>query len=84
MVFIAAGGAIMNWQVIWFLVNIVFVASLITTLFLHRTVSISRLQQAPVETIKRQKGIRNLLCAVTIVSFIAMSGAFLADMYYNG
>lgn len=74
----------MNWQVIWFGVNLLFVASLITTLFLHRSVSMARLERAPETKIRQLTLIRNLLWGLTAVFFIGMSGAFVADMYYNG
>jgi len=74
----------MYWQAIWFGVNIFFVASLITTLFLHRSVSMARLEQAPETKIRKLTFIRNMLWGCTTVFFLGMSGAFLADMHYNG
>ncbi|URN94284.1 MAG: hypothetical protein NAG76_21080 [Candidatus Pristimantibacillus lignocellulolyticus] len=74
----------MYWQAIWFGINILFVASLITTLFLHRSVSMARLEHAPETKIRKLTMIRSMLWGLTTVFFLGMSGAFLADMYYNG
>ncbi|MCR8659260.1 hypothetical protein [Paenibacillus endoradicis] len=74
----------MYWQAIWFGINILFVASLITTLFLHRSVSMARLTQAPESKIRQLTIIRSLLWGLTTVFFLGMSGAFIADMHYNG
>lgn len=74
----------MNWQIVWFVVNLLFVASLITALFLHRSVSMARLGRAPEDKIRQLKLIRNVLWGLTVLFFVGMSGAFMADMYYNG
>jgi len=74
----------MNLQIIWFGVNLLFVASLITTLFLHRSVSMARLGRAPENKVRKLTIIRNSLWVLTAVFFLGMSGTFLANMYYNG
>lgn len=74
----------MNWQAIWFGVNILFIVALITSLFSHRTVTMARLEQAPKEKLDRYKLVRNGLWVVTVILFLAMCGAFLANMHYNG
>lgn len=74
----------MNWQLVWFIVNIFFVASLITVLFLHRSVDMAKLKQQSQHKIQRIKTIRTSLWILTALFFIAMCGAFLANMHYNG
>lgn len=74
----------MNWQLTWFFANILFVGSLIIVLFLHRSVDMAKLQQESHQKIQRIKATRTTLWILTALFFIAMCGAFLADMHYNG
>lgn len=74
----------MNLTAVWFVINIFFVVSFIVTLFIQRAFSVASLERSNPQKISRLKVWRNLLVIVTIILFIAMSGAFLTNMRING
>ncbi|MCQ6558189.1 hypothetical protein [Paenibacillus mendelii] len=73
----------MYWQQIWFLVNMVFVALLITFMFTHRSVSMARLEQNE-QKVKSAVRVRNTIGIITIIAFLAMIASFLMNMRVNG
>ena len=68
----------------WFIINIFFVAALLTTLFFQRSYVEGIYKQLPREEIIRLKRRRDLLRIATIILFLAMAITFLADMRVNG
>lgn len=74
----------MNWTVTWFIVNIVFVVAIIAYLFMQRSYTEAKQQQADADIIKRLDQRRKLMGTVSIVFFVAMVGSFIANMYFNG
>lgn len=68
----------------WFIINIFFVAALITSLFMQRAYMEGHYKQLPQEALTRLKRRRDLLRLAAIVLFVLMAGAFLADMRVNG
>jgi len=73
----------MNLTALWFVINIFFVASFIVTLFMHRAVA-SATATSDTSRKKKLKTIRNSFIAATAILFVAMSAAFISNMYING
>lgn len=73
---------IMFWQQMWFLTNMVFVAMLIVLLFVHRAVTLARLQK-DAERIKRSVRVRTIIGIIVVLAFIAMAVFFLINMRVN-
>jgi len=71
------------WQQIWFIINMGFVALLITFLFVHRSVTLARLAQ-DAEQLRKAKRLRLILGVLTIVALSAMVFSFLMNMHLNG
>jgi hypothetical protein len=61
-----------------------FVAALIVCLFMHRAVTIGKLQEASVERMAALKGRRNVITVIAILLFAAMCAAFVVNMKLNG
>ncbi|BBH21144.1 hypothetical protein Back11_24890 [Paenibacillus baekrokdamisoli] len=72
----------MFWQQMWFLTNMVFVAMLIVLLFVHRAVTLARLQK-DAERIKRSVRVRTIIGIIVVLAFIAMAVFFLINMRVN-
>lgn len=75
------------YKLVWFITNIFFVVSLVSTLFLHRAVNMEKMQnnaQQGYSRLKRLTMFRKLLVASTVLFFISMCASFLADMRING
>ncbi|MFD0711021.1 hypothetical protein [Paenibacillus sp. GCM10027626] len=71
------------WQVIWFIINILFVISLVVYLFVQRTVTLAR-EEKDDARLQKAKRLRIVVGVVTIVLFAAMIGSFLTNMRLNG
>ncbi|WP_169081927.1 hypothetical protein [Paenibacillus sp. PL91] len=74
----------MFWTVIWFIVNMLFVTSIITFLFMQRSYSETKRQSSDAALIKRLNARRKLVGLLSIVLFIAMSASFMINMRLNG
>jgi len=70
-------------QMMWFVVNILFVVALIIMLFVHRAVGTARLN-GDMGKLKRITTQRNILAAVTVLLFVGMCIVFLTNMRVNG
>ncbi|MDF2835523.1 MAG: hypothetical protein K0Q63_1163 [Paenibacillus sp.] len=74
----------MVWTVIWFIANCLFVASLITFLFTHRSYAMARQQGADAGRLDRLKRIRMSIGIVSGICFTLMCASFLINMRLNG
>ena len=74
----------MNWTLVWFLVNIVFVTSFIIFLFRHRAYTQAKLQGAAVEQVQELKRYSNWSGILSALLFLITSGIFIANMIING
>lgn len=74
----------MNLTAVWFVINIFFVASFITTFFIHRAVTMSAIDTSDAGRNKKLKRLRNSFIALTAILFAATSAAFISNMYING
>ncbi|CAM3962633.1 hypothetical protein L1N85_03430 [Paenibacillus alkaliterrae] len=74
----------MFWTFIWFLVNMLFVASIITYLFMHRSYTEKRRLSNDAELLNRLNRRRRLAGALSIILFIAMAASFMINMRLNG
>ena len=77
----------MYYKLIWFITNILFVVSLVSTLFLHRAVTTEKMQNNAQQSYSRLRKLitfRRLLVVSTVLFFITMCASFLADMRING
>ncbi|REK77370.1 hypothetical protein [Paenibacillus paeoniae] len=72
------------WTAVWFITNMLFVASIITFLFMHRFVTQSQLQGAGAERIGTLKRRRTFMAIISMVTFIAMCASFVINMKVNG
>lgn len=68
----------------WFIINIFFVAALITTMFFQRSYVEGVYKQLPSEQLSRLKRRRDVLRITAIVLFVVMAVTFLSDMRVNG
>lgn len=73
----------MFWQAVWFVVNILFVVAMITTLFVHQALSKAKLEGEK-SKVKRVTTQRNTLALLSALLFIGMCFAFLTNMRVNG
>lgn len=71
------------WQQLWFLTNMVFVTLAIVFLFVHRSVSIARLEHNEQKVSSMRKA-RVIVGICTIVAFVVMASFFLVNMRVNG
>ncbi|OBZ08130.1 MULTISPECIES: hypothetical protein [Bacillales] len=74
----------MFWTVIWFFVNMLFVASIITYMFMHRSFTETKRQSGDMALINRLNTRRKLFGILSIVLFVAMSASFMINMRLNG
>lgn len=74
----------MVWTIIWFIVNCLFVASLIWFLFMHRAFAMARLQGAEAGKLERLKRVRMGIGIVCGICFALMCASFLINMRLNG
>lgn len=74
----------MTWTLIWFLVNIVFVASFIFFLFRHRAYSQAKLQGASDEQAQQLKRWSNWSGLVSVLLFLITAIILIANMKING
>ena len=74
----------MFWTVIWFVVNMLFVVSMITYLFMHRSYTETKRQSTDIALINRLNNRRKLVGVLSIVLFFAMSASFMINMRLNG
>ncbi|WP_028610412.1 hypothetical protein [Paenibacillus harenae] len=74
----------MFWTIIWFIVNMLFVASAITYLFMHRSYTEAKRQMEDARHIARLNLRRKLVGAFSIVWFAAMVTSFIINMRLNG
>ncbi|MGO4541669.1 hypothetical protein [Paenibacillus sp. 2TAB19] len=73
----------MFWTLMWFIVNILFVTSVIVFLFMHRAYKEAALQ-ADRERLAKSKGRRLLFGVISVALLIAMVVSFLINMRMNG
>lgn len=74
----------MFWTAVWFIVNMLFVASIIVFLFMHRFVTQERLQGASADRIQTLTRRRTIMAVVCIITFVAMCASFIINMKVNG
>ncbi|MFF2887731.1 hypothetical protein [Paenibacillus sp. NPDC057967] len=74
----------MYWTAVWFITNMLFVASIIVFLFMHRFVTQGQLQGAGADRIGTLKRRRAVMGVVSILTFIAMCASFVINMKVNG
>ncbi|CAM3118511.1 hypothetical protein PALU110988_02500 [Paenibacillus lupini] len=74
----------MMWTAIWFVVNMLFVASVITLLFMHRFVTEAAMDPAGVQRLAVAKRRRKIVSFVSLLLFLAMCASFLINMRLNG
>ncbi|WP_139994451.1 MULTISPECIES: hypothetical protein [Paenibacillus] len=74
----------MTWTIIWFFVNMLFVVSVITYMFVHRSYSETKRQTSDSALIQRLNTRRKLIGILSIVLFLAMSASFMINMKLNG
>ncbi|SFF01404.1 hypothetical protein SAMN05216378_4739 [Paenibacillus catalpae] len=74
----------MMWTAIWFVVNMFFVASVITLLFMHRSVAEAAQDPAGVQRHAAAKKRRKFVSVLSLVLFLAMCASFLINMRLNG
>ncbi|MWC29246.1 hypothetical protein [Paenibacillus sp. MMS18-CY102] len=72
------------WSGIWFLTNMVFVASIIAFLFAHRSVSEARRTDPSPARLRKLSRVRLALGVGSIVMFFVMAGCFMINMRVNG
>jgi len=72
------------WTALWFVINTGFVAALIVYLFMHRSVTIARLQSVPAERLRTLTARRNITGIISIVMFVGMCASFVINMKING
>lgn len=74
----------MYWTAVWFVTNILFVASLITFLFIHRSYSMAGQQGGEAAALRKLKRNRQIAGIASGVCFVAMCASFLINMRLNG
>ncbi|WP_138753382.1 hypothetical protein [Paenibacillus sinopodophylli] len=74
----------MTWTLIWFVVNIFFVVSVVTYMFIHRSYTEARRQSNDAALVRRLNAMRMLVGILSIVLFVAMSASFMVNMRLNG
>jgi len=74
----------LNWTLVWFLVNMVFVASFIFFLFRHRAYTQAKLQGADEEQVRELKRFSNWSAIVSVLLFLITTGIFIVNMKLNG
>lgn len=74
----------MMWTAIWFVINMFFVASVITLLFMHRSVAEAGQDPAGAERLASAKKRRKVVSVISLLLFLAMCASFLINMRLNG
>ncbi|MDQ6421078.1 hypothetical protein RB620_16745 [Paenibacillus sp. LHD-117] len=74
----------MVWTAIWFIMNMLFVASLIAFLFMHRSHAMAAQQGEGAGRILLLKRRKLIAGVVSAVFFAAMCASFLINMRLNG
>ena len=74
----------MNWTYIWFIVNSLFVVSIIVYMFMHRSYAEAKLRSEDAGKLQRIGGRKRLMGWLSILLFIAMIASFLVNMKVNG
>ncbi|MEV5028581.1 hypothetical protein [Paenibacillus sp. LPE1-1-1.1] len=74
----------MNWTLIWFVVNMLFVVSIITFMFMHRSYTEAKRQSNDSLLLKQLNARRMLAGILSIVLFLAMAASFMINMRLNG
>lgn len=74
----------MVWTVIWFIMNCLFVASLIAFLFAHRAFAMARHQGEDADKLRRLKRVRMSIGIVSAICFALMCASFITNMRLNG
>ncbi|MCM3627318.1 hypothetical protein M3194_08070 [Paenibacillus glycanilyticus] len=74
----------MMWTAIWFVINMFFVASVITLLFMHRSVTEAVQDPAGAARLAAAKKRRKVVSILSLVLFLAMCASFLINMRLNG
>ncbi|MFF2482025.1 hypothetical protein [Paenibacillus sp. NPDC058071] len=74
----------MLWTAIWFLINLLFVASLITFLFMQRAVTEAANNGSEPDKQQKARQRRNVTAFLSIALLVAMSASFLINMRLNG
>ncbi|GLX69123.1 hypothetical protein [Paenibacillus glycanilyticus] len=74
----------MMWTAIWFVINMFFVASVITLLFMHRFVTEAAQNPAGGERLATAKKRRKAVSVISVLLFLAMCASFLINMRLNG
>ncbi|WP_054024264.1 hypothetical protein [Bacillus sp. FJAT-28004] len=74
----------MTWTIIWFFINMLFVVSIISYMFMHRSYSESKRLSNDSALIKKLNTRRKLVGIISILLFVAMSASFMINMRLNG
>lgn len=74
----------MFWTVVWFAVNSLFVISLITYLFIHRSYTEARDRSADPERVAQIIRRRKAVGLLSILLLVLMAASFLINMRING
>ncbi|MGG1635772.1 hypothetical protein BK120_07930 [Paenibacillus sp. FSL A5-0031] len=74
----------MTWTIIWFFINMLFVVSIISYMFMHRSYSESKRLSNDSALINKLNTRRKLVGIISILLFVAMSASFMINMRLNG
>lgn len=74
----------MTWTIIWFFINMLFVVSIISYMFMHRSYSESKRLSNDSALINKLNTRRKLVGIISILLFVAMSASFIINMRLNG
>lgn len=74
----------MNWTILWFMTNLVFVAAFIAYLFMHRSYTAAKMEGADAGRLLQLKRRSNWVGIVAIIFFIAMIASFVTNMKLKG
>jgi len=74
----------LTWTIIWFFINMLFVVSIISYMFMHRSYSESKRLSNDSALIKKLNTRRKLVGIISILLFVAMSASFMINMRLNG
>jgi len=74
----------LTWTIIWFFINMLFVVSIISYMFMHRSYSESKRLSNDSALINKLNIRRKLVGIISILLFVAMSASFMINMRLNG
>jgi len=74
----------LTWTIIWFFINMLFVVSIISYMFMHRSYSESKRLSNDSALINKLNTRRKLVGIISILLFVAMSASFMINMRLNG